>query len=88
MPFPRKFQATATDRREFTRARVAQHEGDEALAAQDSVLVQIARPYAQALFDLVTELMHQPLQQVSDLLFGRAGAGLRSARHDGRLGNH
>lgn len=32
--------------------KVAQHEGNGALAAQDSVLSQIARPYASALFDI------------------------------------
>jgi F-type H+-transporting ATPase subunit delta len=54
-PFPRQEQASATARvsSEKTGGEAAgNQEGVAALAAQNSVLTQIARPYASALFDL------------------------------------
>ncbi|RYE83781.1 MAG: hypothetical protein EOP19_13090, partial [Hyphomicrobiales bacterium] len=46
--------------------------GDGALAAQDSVLVQIARPYAQALFDIAQgdkslDVVEQGLVSIADM---------------------
>tara|TARA_R110002124_G_scaffold109676_2_gene262739 strand:- start:5781 stop:6458 length:678 start_codon:yes stop_codon:yes gene_type:complete len=55
--FSKQEQASATARVSQTKTggkQASNQEGDAALAAQNSVLTQIARPYASALFDLAS----------------------------------
>jgi F-type H+-transporting ATPase subunit delta len=63
----------AASRVHIGRVSVAQHEGDGDLAAQDSVLTQIARPYASALFDIAAadgalDVVEQGLVAISTLI--------------------